>query len=508
METIWPTSAPVSHSGASAQHGALPLRTFIEETLRRSKTSFSTLQVALFYLILLKDHVPARDFTMEQQRDDPLERALMCGRRMFLAALICGSKYLQDRNYSARAWSKISGLRVCEINLNERALLAAVKWKLHIPEQTFNRWQDILVNYSHPSMVDSWRRAINHLTPDHIANHRINCQISDADLISKFRGVESRTACRSETMPLVYAGSSSAAVTGSCRNDVKLSVQPNVTPSAFKLATPSTMSTLCTTPAVGSAGEMLRNSCRPRAMCSAMSIVTSAASARSCMDLPPAVKGFNGACSQFSRRPSLASTASRSNSDDSYCQSVVSSPGTMVSDHGSSRSSSVSSISPRSHNTSPVRRQLSRVATNNAMHRITETSAAVAAVSYDECTVLESTYLNASPEAMSTVQEVLLDEHRPFDELDYSVNVSRDSRKRHRKSVDLVAASLQDQVRFYERQNHGKDDGMASFSNASSVAPYWEKPLAKKVCSMRNVVGHTGFVRPEGGPGMWNGILR
>jgi hypothetical protein len=39
-----------------------------------------------------------------------LVRAKQCGRRMFLAALILSSKSLQDRNYSARAWSKISGL--------------------------------------------------------------------------------------------------------------------------------------------------------------------------------------------------------------------------------------------------------------------------------------------------------------------------------------------------------------------------------------------------------------
>ncbi len=63
--------------------------------------------------------------------DSPASRALQCGRRMFLAALILASKWLQDRNYSARAWSKISGLQVSEINDNERAFLAAVNWKLH-----------------------------------------------------------------------------------------------------------------------------------------------------------------------------------------------------------------------------------------------------------------------------------------------------------------------------------------------------------------------------------------
>lgn len=128
----------------------LPLRTFIQETLRRSRTSYSTLQVALYYLILIKPHVPKHNFTMEQPDDHYADRALQCGRRMFLAALILASKYLQDRNYSARAWSKISGLHTYEINQNEIAFLLAVDWKLHIADEVFQRWTDIVLNYTPP----------------------------------------------------------------------------------------------------------------------------------------------------------------------------------------------------------------------------------------------------------------------------------------------------------------------------------------------------------------------
>ncbi|KAI9219989.1 hypothetical protein BC828DRAFT_333530, partial [Blastocladiella britannica] len=44
-----------------------------------------------------------------------------CGRRLFLTSLILASKYLQDKNYSSRAWARISGLSALEINRNERA---------------------------------------------------------------------------------------------------------------------------------------------------------------------------------------------------------------------------------------------------------------------------------------------------------------------------------------------------------------------------------------------------
>lgn len=105
---------------------------------------------------------------------------MQCGRRMFLAALILASKYLQDRNYSARAWSKISGLNTLEINLNEMTFLTAVNWRLHISESVFQRWTDIVLRYtpsthpppsptSFPSPSEArldWRSIIPKLTPE------------------------------------------------------------------------------------------------------------------------------------------------------------------------------------------------------------------------------------------------------------------------------------------------------------------------------------------------------
>ncbi|RYP46295.1 hypothetical protein DL768_007462 [Monosporascus sp. mg162] len=161
VEAVWPLSSVVYRQELGSK-AVLPLRTFIQETLRRSRTSYSTLQVALYYLILIKPHVPKYDFTMEQPDEVHANRVLQCGRRMFLAALILASKYLQDRNYSARAWSKISGLATQEINQNEIAFLAAVNWKLHITDEVFQRWTEIVLKYT-PSQPPS-PGAINYLS--------------------------------------------------------------------------------------------------------------------------------------------------------------------------------------------------------------------------------------------------------------------------------------------------------------------------------------------------------
>ncbi|KJZ75794.1 hypothetical protein HIM_04951 [Hirsutella minnesotensis 3608] len=178
VEAIWPLSSVACRSEPGTK-AVLPLRTFIQETLRRSRTSYSTLQVALYYLILIKPHVPKHNFTMEQPEDRPSDRALQCGRRMFLAALILASKYLQDRNYSARAWSKISGLNTQEINQNEIAFLLAVNWKLHIADDVFQRWTEIVLKCTPPPSPPSpggaqalayqtadWKQVILRLDPN------------------------------------------------------------------------------------------------------------------------------------------------------------------------------------------------------------------------------------------------------------------------------------------------------------------------------------------------------
>lgn len=178
IAAIWPLSAPVLHD-VSYAHNVLPLQDFITETLRRSKTSYSTLQVAMYYLVLLKEHLPKCDFTQEQSCILADRRAMQCGRRMFLAALMLASKFLQDRNYSTRAWGKITGLPTSEINTNELKFLEAVDWKLHVSKEKFERWSHTVIilsaapkpgisKFPQPSLVETvgWRAVLERLTPD------------------------------------------------------------------------------------------------------------------------------------------------------------------------------------------------------------------------------------------------------------------------------------------------------------------------------------------------------
>jgi hypothetical protein len=322
---------------------------FIQETLRRSRTSYSTLQVALYYLILIKPHLPKHDFTMSQPEDASL-RALQCGRRMFLAALILASKYLQDRNYSARAWSKISGLKVCEINTNEMAFLEAVNWKLHIVDSIWEKWQEVVLRHtptnppSSPgaSIPNTWRDVIPMLTPE-LDIVQLAPKASITPVRPPLRPQLSASPFRYPSMD--GYGSQESTPTPSCYQVPRfLEPKPDLltrTPSLPSLARLGPLPTPTLTPQsmtsnTPAASAMVFGPRRP-SMCSAMQQAQSSSLARTCVDpFNPSIRNGLEAYHFPSRRPSLAPSNS----------SLSSSPESMISDNTrSSRASSISSIS-------------------------------------------------------------------------------------------------------------------------------------------------------------------
>ncbi|KAL9596435.1 MAG: hypothetical protein Q9219_005785 [cf. Caloplaca sp. 3 TL-2023] len=372
IETIWPLSVMSCGRDTTAEgksQNLIGLRTFVQEVLRRSKTSYSTLQVALYYLILIQSCLPRRDFTMEQHEDSQACRAMQCGRRMFLASLILASKYLQDRNFSARAWSKISGLKACEINTNEIAFLTAVNWKLHIPEPVFQRWTDVVLKYSpsasslsppksSPCTIETWKAIIPRLTPE-----LDNLDFGRAELVNDVSiskaGVQSAQTLpfkepvrRAPTMSLkepVWSGSNEPTPIPSKKIPRTLEPTPratrteeNILPALPRLGPlptpnltpqPNGYNNTFSTPAVGAEGLCPRRS----SMSIAMRQVQDACTARMTLDNPTAFwrPALPNPFPTSARRSSLAPSSS-----------LASSPESMISDMSSrsSRSSSICSV--------------------------------------------------------------------------------------------------------------------------------------------------------------------
>ncbi|KAG0164205.1 hypothetical protein DFQ28_005233 [Apophysomyces sp. BC1034] len=137
IEAIWQRPATAS---------VVPLRAFIREVLQRSRTTYSTLQAALFYLFRARPSILSQLGCM-QSCDQPKHQRMAyisCGRRMFLASLVIASKFLQDKTYRNSAWAKIAGLPVAEINTAERLFLDLMNYELFISQPTFELWHQLL----------------------------------------------------------------------------------------------------------------------------------------------------------------------------------------------------------------------------------------------------------------------------------------------------------------------------------------------------------------------------
>ncbi|KAI9470831.1 MAG: cyclin-domain-containing protein, partial [Benjaminiella poitrasii] len=121
----------------------IPTKSFCSEILKRSKVTYSTVQLSLFYIFRVKRiiHEKLRHrLQAASSCNNRMDDLICCGRRMFLASLMVASKYLHDKNYHNKAWSKITGLKISEINAAELAFLKLIDYRLYISKPTFDKW--------------------------------------------------------------------------------------------------------------------------------------------------------------------------------------------------------------------------------------------------------------------------------------------------------------------------------------------------------------------------------
>lgn len=163
IASIWPNACNTPSNGG-AQRPIANLNTFLHHILKHSRTTHSTLQLAIFYLFRIRPRV------LEQRHDNVY---IACGRRMFLAALICAHKFLQDKTYKNSAWSKVSGLSVAEVNHAERVMLQLLDWSLYVKKDTYDKW--IMMLQGHLKYAPSTKNntTTNSIDSFHNDNHYI-----------------------------------------------------------------------------------------------------------------------------------------------------------------------------------------------------------------------------------------------------------------------------------------------------------------------------------------------
>ncbi|KAF8747573.1 g1 s-specific cyclin, partial [Rhizoctonia solani] len=104
---------------------------FIVELLRRSHTSAPVIRAALSYIARAAPEIRR---AIEDSDDDSgaMDSPLLDPRRVYLAAIILGSKFLLDRTYTNKTWAGVSGLDALEVGRCERTLAETLEWRLWI----------------------------------------------------------------------------------------------------------------------------------------------------------------------------------------------------------------------------------------------------------------------------------------------------------------------------------------------------------------------------------------
>ena len=107
------------------------LKSFIRSILFQSKISYSIVATGLLYLLWGKQSMKYKY---------PKMAKTIGIFEMFVSSLMLASKYLNDRNASNSAWSRISGIPLDALNKMEMKLLSFIEYKLHVEVDLFNRW--------------------------------------------------------------------------------------------------------------------------------------------------------------------------------------------------------------------------------------------------------------------------------------------------------------------------------------------------------------------------------
>ncbi|ORX96418.1 hypothetical protein K493DRAFT_314531 [Basidiobolus meristosporus CBS 931.73] len=156
IESIWP-----SHSICQSII-LTPLKPFLVQTLRESRVSIVTLQIALMYLLRIK-------IAGKYEGGGGSPNFAKCGRRMFIAALMVAGKFLFDKYPKNCIWAKLTKTPLVEMNLIELAFLKLIDYNLFVPMAAFTRWTTLLSCYicnteSRPSLVASCQEVFCHLS--------------------------------------------------------------------------------------------------------------------------------------------------------------------------------------------------------------------------------------------------------------------------------------------------------------------------------------------------------
>lgn len=120
------------------------LKNFIVYILSKINITYNTICLSLYYFLKIKRKIEIVRNNKNNFHD--LDKFLSCGKRMFVISLIISDKYLKDKCYKNVYWSKITRLKLHDINFYEKKALKLINYNLYISKDEFNYWRKTIID--------------------------------------------------------------------------------------------------------------------------------------------------------------------------------------------------------------------------------------------------------------------------------------------------------------------------------------------------------------------------
>jgi PHO85 cyclin-5 len=172
INSQYSTHVNISKSNITPNQKSLPsLKAFIGHVLKRSQTSFLTLQLALLYLVRLRNKLiplslpssAALELSLEEYiRNNSVDKALpvfdipsstnvakpllqMDVYTAFTLSIVLASKFLHDQTYTMKVWSTVTTIPTSTLVSAECSMLACLNYDLYVSLDVFIEWSKILM---------------------------------------------------------------------------------------------------------------------------------------------------------------------------------------------------------------------------------------------------------------------------------------------------------------------------------------------------------------------------
>ncbi|KAJ2802213.1 hypothetical protein H4S07_004746, partial [Coemansia furcata] len=173
----------------------------------------------------------------------PKSDVTMCGRRMFVAALMCASKFMYDRSYANKAWNKFTKLPLEQLGDMERGFLNMIDYRLYVEKNTYDKFHRLLAR----SCMRNGRLMVCDPASRSVSNNSVSCDKAKAS------AVNSALPMTPLTPPLTSSFSSSASSAATEQYGARRAATAAVAVLAQRLdGLSSTGSTAVSTPMVSS----------------------------------------------------------------------------------------------------------------------------------------------------------------------------------------------------------------------------------------------------------------